>query len=466
LLLALTAATSCNDWLDVDLKTKVKSDDLLTTEAGFKDALVGVYISMISEQLYGRELTFGFFEAITGNYDVQMSNTQYYDITQGNISTTAIRSRIDAMWLGLYKTVANINNILDNIDDKRPVFTGDNYEIIKGEALALRAFLHLAVFRIFGDARDLSLPAVPYVTTLGTTIFPALTGKDVLQAVMDDLDAALLLLKSDPIYKNRSKVNTADAFLHNRQMRMNYYAAMAVYAEAAMWAGDKTKALKYATDVIAVCDELFPWVDRGTVSTSVETARDRTFSTEHIFCLNVFNLRALYNTWHSPTTAYLQNVLYKGSWNFETWYQSMRDTDIRFTYLSQFSNTIWGYHSLKFMQPDGYRPEYAARIPLIRRSMMYYIAAECSGNIETATNYLNQVRRNRGIAADLSGLTETSFATELQREYIKEFWCEGQLFFYMKRRNETANPLDRWLPFQLRDRYVIAMPEAEIDYGL
>ena len=43
-LLILTVLTSsCESWLDVDPRTKVKSDDLFETEAGFKDALIGAY---------------------------------------------------------------------------------------------------------------------------------------------------------------------------------------------------------------------------------------------------------------------------------------------------------------------------------------------------------------------------------------------------------------------------------------
>ena len=43
-LLILTVLTSsCESWLDVDPRTKVKSDDLFETEAGFKDAFRGLY---------------------------------------------------------------------------------------------------------------------------------------------------------------------------------------------------------------------------------------------------------------------------------------------------------------------------------------------------------------------------------------------------------------------------------------
>ncbi|HAH72569.1 MAG TPA: hypothetical protein DCM09_05460, partial [Butyricimonas virosa] len=66
-LLILTVLTSsCESWLDVDPRTKVKSDDLFETEAGFKDALIGAYTLMKAEALYGRELTYGFIDAVTG----------------------------------------------------------------------------------------------------------------------------------------------------------------------------------------------------------------------------------------------------------------------------------------------------------------------------------------------------------------------------------------------------------------
>ena len=37
------ALTGCNDWLDVSPKADMKAEDLFGTEAGFRDALVGVY---------------------------------------------------------------------------------------------------------------------------------------------------------------------------------------------------------------------------------------------------------------------------------------------------------------------------------------------------------------------------------------------------------------------------------------
>lgn len=82
LLVLVVMASACESWLDVQPRTKIKSDDLFETEAGFKDALAGVYTLMKAESLYGRELTFGFLEAATGCYGYNSS--AYYQLATGN----------------------------------------------------------------------------------------------------------------------------------------------------------------------------------------------------------------------------------------------------------------------------------------------------------------------------------------------------------------------------------------------
>ena len=43
---------SCNKWFDVQPKTESESAVVFETEAGFKDALTGVYINMTKPELY------------------------------------------------------------------------------------------------------------------------------------------------------------------------------------------------------------------------------------------------------------------------------------------------------------------------------------------------------------------------------------------------------------------------------
>ena len=57
--------------------------------------------------------------------------------------------RKDNIWKGLYHAIANCNLILAQIDDQQRLFGPGIYELIKGEALALRAYLHFDALRIF-----------------------------------------------------------------------------------------------------------------------------------------------------------------------------------------------------------------------------------------------------------------------------------------------------------------------------
>lgn len=90
-------------------------------------------------------------------------------------------------------------------------------------------------------------------------------------------------------------------------------------------------------------------------------------------------------------------------------------------------------------------------LPLIRLPEMYYIIAECETDKEKSVEALNTVMWARGIAYE-DGLVaddaydrldtrvdydqnHTKRINELMREYRKEFFSEGQLFYFYKRHN-------------------------------
>ena len=60
--------TSCNDWLDVSPKTYIPNDKMFDTEAGFKDALTGVYLMMGSTSLYAGDLSYAYLDELAGLY--------------------------------------------------------------------------------------------------------------------------------------------------------------------------------------------------------------------------------------------------------------------------------------------------------------------------------------------------------------------------------------------------------------
>lgn len=474
LLLATLLFAGCEEWLDVRLKSKVKSDDLLSSEQGFEDALVGVYSKLIGEELYGRQLTYGFFETLVGNYDLSASNnTVYADVAKGSLSATNVRSVTDGFWNGLYNAIANLNNILDQIDGHRNLFTGNRYAIIKGEALGLRAFLHLELFKIFGDFSDLDAAAIPYVATLTKNPVPDSSGREVIARAIEELEQAEALLRdADPVCQGTFSVE-GDIFLGDRHLRMNYYAVRALQARALLWSGDKQKAYTAATQLIADCSESFPWIASEKLSGTDERQCDYSFSTEHLFALNVFNLENLYEKWLAKEAADIQ-ILSKGYYYFEQWYEAggVGATDYRKLYITEKAmiGSSQNYIVKRFYQPEGYNSDYAARIPLFRLSELYYIAAECKVGTDNgeACSLLNTVRQHRGITVDLDAgsLDDVGVMSAVRHEYLKEFWGEGQFYFLCKRHAWIPDgTMARYLTYSLSGVFAIERPDLETEYN-
>jgi hypothetical protein len=462
-LMVMLTCASCKKWLDVQPRTKIKSDVLFETEQGYKDALMGCYAIMKTEPLYGRELTFGFVDATAAQYDL-FNNATYKDLSAFNFTykTTALRPTVDNLWRNMYNVIANVNNILDHIDESKAVFTGNNYMLIKGEALAMRAFMHLELMRLFAST-DLTKTAIPYMKSLTTNVNGRLTGNGVMMLIQQDLQDAASNLEIDPI-RTGAKRSTSD-FLNNRHQRLNYFAVKAIAARAYLWQGDKVNALASAMEVINMGNQIFPWIQTSNITASLEKDRDYTFSTENIFALNVFDLKTITNTW--IYAAFPANQLQKSLSAFNTMYQTttVGASDIRYLYTSKLLGTN-NYIINKFYQPDNYNSAYAAMIPLIRRSEMNYIAAECNIDVnnQTAINFLNEVRANRGIAIPIANtITSAQIQAEILIEYRKEFQGEGQLFSYCKRTkalrfpNSSTNLTDTQLIFP--------MPDAEVEFG-
>ena len=117
MLLMLAGMTSCNDWLDVQPASQVEDTELFETETGFKEALSGVYSSMLSESSYGKEMTFGAMSVLAQEWsNLPSSSTQYTDLGEYNYSSTLASNVIAQIWATSYNGIANVNNLLKHID--------------------------------------------------------------------------------------------------------------------------------------------------------------------------------------------------------------------------------------------------------------------------------------------------------------------------------------------------------------
>ncbi len=467
----LTLFTSCDDWLDVKPKTQIESDDMFSNETGFKDVLNGVYVNISSASMYGREMTYGLVDVIGDMYYGVYSNSTYSQAKNHNYTYSGVETMINNIWQNTYSSIAMINELLNQLESAdKALFARDNYNVIKGEAIGLRAFLHFDLLRLFAKAPvvDANAPAIPYVTAYSFKITPQSTVTETLDKIIADLQVAADLLKqSDPIYTGREITTTDDnGYLLSRQFHMNYYAVKAMMARAYLYKGDKSNARQCAQEVIN--SGKFTWTKVDNIATANDSERDRTFTKEQVFALQIDNLHSYVDpTIYGASLAYAVR-LYIGKYQLSNiWPTATHATDWRYVYFitNQGASSTSNYTSSKLWQ-EGMSESYTKRMPIIRLPEMYLILAEC--DVANAATQLNIIRENRGVTAPVNISTEAAMEDEITLEYFREFYNEGQLFYRYKRINDAIHYGGYYFRKNVQyntDLYVLPMPAEEIEFG-
>ena len=238
----LLLCMGCNDWLDVRPKSQVKEGDLFESEAGFQDALIGIYVLMGRTDTYGGNSTMGFLDMLAQTYST--IPITYNAVLSYNYQDDIVKGKVDAMWNANYNAIANCNYLLKNIAEHGDVMAADTRALVEGEALALRAFLHFDLLRGFAPSYKMGKDelAIPYIREITNTPVAQSTVSQVLDYILEDLAKAKALLEPiDPIGPafeedaENSNIQedayiTDGGFWQYRQSRMNYYGVTALMA--------------------------------------------------------------------------------------------------------------------------------------------------------------------------------------------------------------------------------------------
>lgn len=468
---------SCEKWFDVTANNQIKAEDQFSSADGFRDALMGIYLSMGDQSLYAKDMTFNLVDILAQQYATFTSTgAPYAGIQTFNYTSVRSEGQIKAVWDKMYYSIANVNSALQYLDvSEFAWFTGEK-EIIKGELLALRAFLHFDLMRLFGHSNYANRPelssklAIPYVKSYTKELTTQLSYEETFKLMEADLDEALNLLQYDPIYKN-SKLSTSglieinrDNFYSHRNLRMNYYAAKGLQARILAWQGG-TKAQQAAI----AAEEVITHSKATLLQVNESVFNNKTIIQEHLFGLKVDGMQNISN----PLLDGFSNTNYQAlrfvgsvaEGIYETSIPEIGSVDVRFQNL--FVVEPLGGISIKLRQNNVNDLDYNV-IPLIRLPEMYYIAAEyyLQSNTSKASSLLQEVRKSRRIVDVLpTNLTEAQLITEIQKEYRKEFMSEGQLFFYYKRKGLVQIP-NYTSGAGLDDKvYMLPYPASEIEFG-
>jgi hypothetical protein len=266
------------------------------------------------------------------------------------------------------------------------------------------------------------------------------------------LDCIIKDLKEASEYLSYEKDVDLSDKMNGRHFRMNYHAINALLARVYSYAGEKDSAAMYARMVIDECGlELQSGNDN-----------DPVLSKELIFGLNMHELEDNMSDYFSlgdkiNTKYYLDistlNSIYETVGNES---EDMRAKGSAFYRNNELQYAI----SLKYIENDN------EIIPLIRLPEMYYIACEASDGDEAAM-YVNSVRNKRGIskAKDVQCDTEEMRIAALNKEYRKEFYAEGQYFWFLKTHGITGTLAHSPEVTLVEENFVFPLPDAEVEYG-
>lgn len=466
-ILALTMlyllVSSCEKWLDVGPSTEVSKKEMFKTQKGFQDALTGAYLDLKTDALYGLQLTWDAIEYMAQHWDAETDN----GLPRYNYRDSKVATILDAAYAKFYTVIADVNIILDAIDNNDVVFEDGVHDLIKGEALALRAFCHFDILRLWGPIpqKTSTKYILPYVKTVTINNHPFSTFQEYTDQLLADLNAAdTLLANIDPICKyslealgtpgrtNREGFNPENTFWAHRQVRMNYYSVLGLKSRFYLWLGNKPMAYKYAKLIIdAKTQGGSPTFRLGTRADVENT--NAAFTCEHIASVYSSALGS------SASSAFGGTRYYRNKELISSELFDAGTSDIRF---SMWKDKMAGSEKRFVNEKFIVEPASAGgQIPLIRLAEMYLIAIECTTDSEEATDLYKAfcTSRNTNPVKIVAGATEDL----ILKEYNKEFYAEGQMFFTYKRLNSSSI---LWYNHPTSDKvYVVPLPQNENRYN-
>jgi hypothetical protein len=433
LVLALAAAlalTGC-DFLEVEPKQSISSNQALTSEQNVKAALNGAYNDLSDADLYGGQYMMS-PDLLADAGDVQWVGTfeQPDAIIRKNIFPN--NSFVGSQWTDAYETINAANNILSALDQ---ISDPAEQARIEGEAHLIRGMLYFDLVRLFAkpwNAGDpASAPGVPLILepTRSITEDDNVTRNTVqevyAQAITDLTTARDLLPGSNDVY--------ADT-----------YVASALLSRVYLMQGKDQKAAEAADRVLQ--SDAF-----SLAPTFADAFNNASDIEEYIFAIQINSQDGTndLNTFYAASTDGG-----RGDINIQLQHLNRYDsTDAR----GDFFYTDPGTGEVRTKKWQDNESD-GANIPVLRLAEMYLTRAEA--NLRNGSTIgappvddVNAVRERAGLSP-LSSVT----VDDVLRERRLEFSFEGNLLHDLKRTERSVGDL----PFDADD-LVYPIPQRECD---
>lgn len=458
----------CNSWLDVQPYDSMTEDQLYSSEMGIQKALNGLYLNLTSNDLYAKNMTCGAVDILSQRYYLHSEHT-WYDLGEYKYTNSKPKSTFESIWKAAYKLIANCNEFIEQVPLHKEVLNAENYRLVMGEAIALRTFMHFDLFRLFGpvyNEGNLNKQSIPYydqVTDVPAEILPAET---LVKKLLADIDTAIVLLKNDPVLTEG--VVLGDEFNDYRNLRMNYYAAWALKARMCWYLGGdyNTQAFRIASYLLEGKDP-----ETGAPNNFLSTfkavgeavaIKDRVYFSELLFAIHNMKRELIYKDLF--TTDLDDNYVLWATQAFvrDLFQNTGSDNEYRKRWWETVSEDRGEYMAFVRFFPQSVietSPYLYEVQSLLRLSELYLIAAMTTDDKEVARQYLTELRLKRGHMNN--NAADYDVDELLDQEYQREFYGEGQYFFYLKRNQVKSLVTQAGTTVAMGNNYVIPLPESE-----
>lgn len=457
---------SCSKYLDVQPEDKFLDKQVYSNQASIRNVINGIYLNLAKPAVYGCDLSATTLDVLAQYYNCAASTHPFYTTATYKYTDAAVMSHTTGIWNNAYTAILNINLFIHNLDSSNHVLSAAEKDLLLGEAYGLRAMVAFDLLRLFGPvyATDSTRISIPYPLVPESKIAALLPANTVITNVLADLTTAGKLLEKDPVRTTGIKTPDAnsDKFFSLRNRRMNYYAVKTLLARVLLYRRDNAGAGEVATAIINEATPWFPW-SLATLSVPGTPNPDRIFSSEVIFGLENADMYTNQISWFaaSLTTSLLEplpqrlEAIYE---NYNNDYRYRIDFDVDRT-ASRTEKTFFKYADIQNKSLF-----YRKLQPVMRLTELYYIAIETQTDDNKATALLNKVRFNRGLPDVTINGDKRDLLT---KEYQKEFWGEGQLFYYYKRLNLQAISSGASATATIAmtpEKYVVPLPLSETTF--
>lgn len=423
LLILFLIVSSCSNFLDEDLSTKITSESgALNNENGLTAALAGTYKPLTST--WGSGLGNSSTQAVLmGSDDLtthKASNkADFREFDQFKVAQQ--NGRLPFVWSGAYKSIQGSNNIIANYEKA----SGDpvNINQIAGEAFFLRAYNYFWIVRLWGKA-----PLVLDTQTFDEAILSvnSATELEIYTQIIADLQKAETLLSDMKPKPGRVNKGSAKAVLAQ------------VYLQMAGWPlKDNSKYALAASKAKEVIDNEATY-GFGLMDNFIDLWPSATINNdgnkEEVFALTFWG-----GQWYNGNAVYGLSAMpgedsgwddYMSEITFFNDFPAQVRKDVTFETVSH-DGIPWTEFATKrpyFKKLQGTKADWlnAISLPLVRMAEVYFIYAEAqimsTGNTSDASalEALNKiVRRAYGLPLDTPDAT-VDYKSATQKQIVQE----------------------------------------------